>query len=101
MAVLLFYWAGEDVGELLTVPVYVSLTDLNLDLSWDVIAALSGFPIAHHTLRPIPVILGALIPLAVELHGIGAGDIVDHLLFHVAVRGLNIGALVIILRCHV
>merc|ERR1719233_2151567 len=37
MAVLLFDWEGEDVGELLAVPVHVSLADLNLDLSRDVI----------------------------------------------------------------
>merc|ERR1711921_55282 len=49
VAVLLLDWEGEDVGKLLAVPVHVSLAHLNLDLSGDVIAALSGFPIAHDT----------------------------------------------------
>merc|ERR1719320_1128656 len=101
MAVLLLHWEGEDIGKLLAVPVNVSLANLNLNLSWDVIAALSGFPIAHNTFGPIPIILSALIPLAVKLHGICTGDIVDHLLLHVAVGGLHVSALVIILGCHV
>merc|ERR1719289_5661 len=101
MTVLLLNWEGEDVGELLAVPMHISLADLNLNLSGDVIAALSGFPIAHDTLWSIPIVLGALVPLAVELHGVGTGDIVDHLLFHVAVGGLNVSALVVILGSHV
>merc|ERR1711982_223311 len=44
MAVLLLDWEGEDVGELLTIPVHVSLAHLHLDLSWDIVAILSGFP---------------------------------------------------------
>merc|ERR550519_1251034 len=78
VTVLLLNWEGKDVGELLAVPMHVSLADLNLDLSGDVIAALSGFPIAHDTLWSIPIVLGALVPLAVELHGVGTGNIVDH-----------------------
>merc|ERR1719320_1386075 len=101
VAVLLLNWEGEDVGKLLTVPVHVSLADLHLDLPGDVIAALGGFPIAHNALRSIPIVLGALVPLAVELHGISAGDIVDHLFLHIAVRGLHVGALVVILGGHV
>merc|ERR1719308_441415 len=38
MAVLLLNWEGEDVGELLTVPMHVSLAKLHLDLSWDIVA---------------------------------------------------------------
>merc|ERR1711875_13189 len=44
VAVLLLNREGEDVGELLAVPMHVSLTDLNLDLSWDVVTILSRFP---------------------------------------------------------
>ena len=103
MAVLFFHRKRKDIRELLAVPVNISLADLHLDLnanerihlkstfrlndylSWDVIAALSGFSIAHNTLGSIPIVLSALIPLTVELHGVGTGDIVYHLFFHVAV----------------
>merc|ERR1712201_18336 len=44
VAVLLLNWEGEDVRELLTVPVHVSLAYLHLDLPWDIVAILSGFP---------------------------------------------------------
>merc|ERR1711887_2195 len=101
VTVLLLNWEGENVGKLLAVPVYVSLADLYLDLSGDIIAALSGFPIAHNSLRSIPIVLSALVPLAVEFHGIGTGDIVDHLFFHVAILGLHVGALVVILGGHI
>merc|ERR1712013_416551 len=101
VAVLLLNWEGEDIGELLTVPVHVSLADLHLDLSGDVIAALGGFPIAHNAFRSIPIVLGALVPLAVELHGVCAGDIVNNLFLHIAVGGLHVGALVVILGGHV
>merc|ERR1719342_663717 len=57
VAVLLLNWEGEDVGKLLTVPVHVSLADLHLDLSGDVITALCGFPIADNSLRTIPIVL--------------------------------------------
>merc|ERR1712112_328943 len=77
MAVLLLNWEGEDVGEFLAIPVHVSLANLDLDLSWDVIAILSWFPAADHTLRSIPIVLGGLVPLAVELNGVGAGNVVD------------------------
>merc|ERR1719504_363430 len=97
VAVLLLHREGEDVGELLTISVNISLTHLHLDLSWDVVAVLLRCSCAHNLLLPIPIILGALLPLAVELHGVGAGHIVDHLLLHVAVRGLHVAALVIIL----
>ena len=32
VAVLLLHWEGEDIGKLLTVPVDISLANLNLDL---------------------------------------------------------------------
>merc|ERR1711942_633109 len=41
VAVLLLNWEGEDIGELLAVPVHVSLANLHLDLSWDVVTILS------------------------------------------------------------
>merc|ERR1712096_581215 len=42
VAILLFDWEGEDVGELLTVPVDIGLAHLNLDLSGNVVAILLG-----------------------------------------------------------
>ena len=51
----------------------------------------------HNLLLAIPIILGAHLPLAVELHSDGAGHVVDHLFLHVAVGGLHIAALVVIL----
>merc|ERR1719312_902740 len=68
MAVLLLHWEGEDIGELLAVPVYVGLTNLDLDLSWDVVTVLSWFPAANDTLGSIAIVLGGLVPLAVKLH---------------------------------
>merc|ERR1712168_322559 len=44
MAVLLLHGEGEDVGELLTIPVNISLTHLDLDLSRDVVTILFWFP---------------------------------------------------------
>merc|ERR1719312_527593 len=101
MAVLLLHWEGEDVGELLTIPVNISLAHLHLDLSWDIIAILSGFPGTDDTLGTVAVVFGALFPLAVELHGVGTGHIVDDLLLHVAIRGLNVGTLIIVFCRHV
>merc|ERR1719308_155978 len=101
MAILLLNWEGEDVGEFLAVPVHVGLANLDLDLSWDVITVLSRFPAADHTLGSIAIVLGGLVPLAVELNGVGAGNVVDHLFLHVAIRGLHVGTLVVILRSHV
>merc|ERR1719312_988811 len=101
VAVLLLNREGEDVGELLAVPVHVSLANLNLDLSWNVVTILSGFPATDHTLRSIAVVLGGLVPLAIELNGVGACNIVDNLLLHVAIGSLNVGALVVILGGHV
>merc|ERR1719312_2381754 len=101
VAVLLLHWEGEDIGELLAVPVYVGLANLDLDLSWDVVTVLSWFPAADHTLWPIPIVLGGLIPLAVELHGVSTGNIVDYLFLHVAIRGLHVSTLIVILGSHV
>merc|ERR1739838_237698 len=97
VAVLLLYWEGEDVGELLTIPVNISLTHFHLDLSWDVVTILLGFPFAIHPLRSIAVVLGTLHLAAGELHGISAGHVIDHLLLHVAVGCFYIGALVVVL----
>merc|ERR1719347_486604 len=44
MAVLLLDREGEDVGELLAISVNISLAHFHLDLSWDIVAILSGFP---------------------------------------------------------
>merc|ERR1712112_578966 len=88
VAILLLHGEGENVGELLAIPVDISLAYLNLDLSRDVITIMS-------------ILLGALVPLAVKHHGVGAGHIVDNLLFHVAVRSLKVGALVVVLGGHV
>merc|ERR1711875_155765 len=101
VAVLLLHWEWEDVGELLAVPMHVSLANLDLDLSWDVVTILSRFPAADHTLGSIAVVLGGLVPLAVKLHGVSAGNVVDYLLLHIAVRGLHVGALIVILSSHV
>merc|ERR1711875_67254 len=78
-----------------------SLANLDLDLSWDVVTVLSRFPAADHTLGSIAIVLGGLIPLAVELNGVGAGNVVDHLFLHIAIRSLHVGTLVVILRSHV
>merc|ERR1711970_116818 len=101
MTVLLFDWEGEDVRELLAVPVHVSLTNLHLNLSGDIVTTLCWLPVAHHSFRTIAIVLCALVPLAVELHGVGAGDVIDNLFLHVAVRSLQVSALVVILGGHV
>merc|ERR1711875_6553 len=80
---------------------HVSLANLDLDLSWDIVTILSRFPTADHTLGSIAIVLGGLVPLTVKLHGVGAGNVVDYLLLHVAIRGLHVGALIVILRSHV
>merc|ERR1719342_1807843 len=101
VAVLLLDWEGEDVRELLAVPVHVSLANFDLDLSWNVVTILSGLSAADHTLGSIAIVLGRLVPLAVEFHGIGAGNVVDNLFLHVAIRGLHVSALIVILSSHV
>merc|ERR1711942_40903 len=101
VAVLLLHWEGEDVGELLAVPVHVSLTNLNLDLSWDVVTTLGRFSAADHTLGSIAIVLGGLVPLTIELHGVGASNVIDDLFLHIAIRSLDIGALAVILCSHV
>merc|ERR1719312_1508848 len=101
MAVLFLHWEGEDVGKLLAVPVYISLANLDLDFSRDVVAILGWLPVAHNTFWPVSVVLGALVPLAVEFDRIGAGNIVNNLFLHVAVRSLHVGALVVVLGGHI
>merc|ERR1719312_1153210 len=44
MAVLFLYGEGEDIGELFTIPVNISLASFNLDLAGDVVTALRGLP---------------------------------------------------------
>merc|ERR1719347_1136615 len=53
VAVLLLHWEGEDVRELLTVSVHVSLANLNLNLSRNVVTILGRFPAADYTLGSI------------------------------------------------
>merc|ERR1719186_611201 len=101
MAVLLLYREGEDVGEFLAIPVDISLANLHLNLTGYVVTALCGLPCTYHSLRSITIVLGALVPLAVELHGFCAGHVVDNLLLHVTIGGLDIRALVIILGGHI
>merc|ERR1740137_357076 len=97
VTVLLLYWEGEDVGELLTIPVNISLAHFHLDLSWDVVTILLWFSFALDPLGSIAVILSTLHLVTGELHGVGAGHIIDHLLLHVAVWCFHISALVVIL----
>merc|ERR1712114_14624 len=101
VAILLPHGEWENVGELLAIPVDISLAHLHLDLSRDVITIMFILPVTDDTLGSIAIILGALVPLAVKHHGVGAGHIVDNLLFHVAVRSLKVGALVVVLGGHV
>merc|ERR1719233_2472846 len=101
MAVLFLHGEGEDIGELLAVPVNISLAHFHLDFSGNVVAIMLGSLLAHDTLGPIAIVLGALVPLAVELETIGASDVIDDLLLHVTIRSLKIRALVVILGGHV
>merc|ERR1719481_164442 len=101
MTILLFDREGEDVGELLAVPMHVSFAHLHLDLSWYVVAVLGWFSCADNTLWTIAVILGALVPLTIEFDRVGTCNIVDDLFFHEAVGCLDICTLVIILSSHV
>merc|ERR1719500_1519433 len=101
VAILFLHGEGEDIGELLAIPVDISLAHLDLDLSGDVVTILFWLPGADHTLGSISIILGALVPLAVKLNGGSAGHIVDDLFLHVAVRSFQVGALVVILGGHV
>merc|ERR1719234_2484425 len=101
MAVLLLYREGEDIREFLAIPVDISLANLDLDLAWDIVAALCRLPCTDDSLGSIAIVLGALIPLAVELNGVCASYVVDDLFLHVAVRGLDISTLVVILGSHV
>merc|ERR1719209_184802 len=101
MAVLLLDREGEDVGEFLAIPVEISLAYLDLDLTGNVVAALCRLPCTDNSLGSITIVLCALIPLAVELHGVSAGHVIDNLLLHVAVGCLHVRTLVVILGGHV
>merc|ERR1712098_231243 len=68
VTILFFYREWEDIGELLTVPVDVSLANLNLDLSWNVITVLGRLPCAYNSLRTVTIILGAFVTLTVEFY---------------------------------
>merc|ERR1719481_2532721 len=101
MAVLLFDREGEDVGELLAVPVHVSFAHFHLNLSWDVVAVLGRFSRADNALRTIAIILRALVPLTIKFDRIRTSYVVDYLFFHEAVGCLDICTLVIVLGSHV
>merc|ERR1712168_1076803 len=85
MAILFLHRERENVGELLAISVHISLAHLDLDLSRDIVTILFRLPGADYTLGPIAIVLGALVPLAVEFHGVGAGHIVNNLFLHVAI----------------
>merc|ERR1739838_131212 len=97
VAVLLLYWEGEDVGELFAISVDIGLAHLDLDLSRNVEAILLRGPRTHNLLLSISVVLSRLLPLAVKLDSIGAGDVVDRFFLHVAIGRLHVAALVVIL----
>merc|ERR1719167_26139 len=98
MTVLFFHRKWEDIREFLTIPMHVGLTYFHLNLSRDVIAILLGFPCADNLLLSIPIRLRGLLAPTVELDSVGAGDIIYDLLLHVAIRRLDITALIVILR---
>merc|ERR1719167_1925906 len=97
VTVLFLHREWEDIGELLTIPMHVGLTYFHLNLSRDVVAILLRFPCADNLLLSIPIRLRGLLAPTVELDSVSAGDIIYDLLLHVAIRRLNITALIIIL----
>merc|ERR1719167_532193 len=97
MTVLFFHREWEDIGELLTIPMHIGLTYFHLNLSRDVIAIFFGFPCADNLLLSVSIRLRSLLAPTVELDSVGAGDIIYDLLLHVAIRRLDITALIIIL----
>merc|ERR1719334_1725965 len=101
VTILLLHGEGKNVREFLAVPVNIGFAHFDLDLARNVVAILSWLPFTDNSLWPIPIVFGRLVPLAVEFYGVGACDIVDDFLLHVAIGCLDIGALVIILCSHV
>merc|ERR1712202_10805 len=97
VAVLFLDREGEDVGELFAVSVDIGLAYLNLDLSRNVIAILLWGSRTNNLLLSVSVVLCRLLPLAVKLNCIGAGDIVYGFFLHIAIGSLHIAALVVIL----
>lgn len=77
--------------------VFFTFVSNKAHLSWDVVAILLGFSGALNLLLSISVVLSGLDPSAVKLDSVGAGDIIDGLLLHIAVGCLNIDTLVVIL----
>merc|ERR1719300_1681480 len=77
---------------------HIGLTYFHLNLSRDVVAILLRFPCADNLLLSISIRLRGLLAPTVELHSVSAGDIVYDLLLHVAIRRLDITALIVILR---
>merc|ERR1719167_1850904 len=98
MTVLFFHRKWEDIREFLTIPMHIGLTYFDLNLSRDVIAILLGFPCADNLLLSVSIRLRGLLAPTVELDSVGAGDIIYDLLLHVAIRRLDITALIVILR---
>merc|ERR1719167_1072917 len=97
VTVLFFHREWEDIGELLTIPMHIGLAYFHLNLSRDVVAILLRFPCADNLIPSIPIRLRGLLAPTVELDSVSAGDIIYDLLLHVAIRRLDITALIIIL----
>merc|ERR1719334_1339401 len=101
VTILLFHGEGKDVREFLAVSVNIGFAHFNLNLARNVVAVLSWLPITDHSLWPIPIVFGILVPLAIKFYGVGTCNVIDNFLLHKAIERLNIGALVIILGRHV
>merc|ERR1719425_124106 len=67
VTVLFLYWEGEDIGEFLAISVDISLANLDLYLTGNVVAARCRLPCTDNSLRSITIVLSTLVPLAVEL----------------------------------
>ena len=90
MAVLLLDWESENIGELIVVPVHVSLAHLLLDLSRGVVTGLDWLPVIHHTLFALHIIV-----LVVDLSGLlfAVLDVAVFLSFLGTILHLNLASL--------
>merc|ERR1719334_114681 len=96
VTVLFFDWERVGIGELLTIPINVCLTNFDLDLSWDVITVLFRSSRASDIRSTVTIIFSRFNSLTVKFDSIRASNIIDHFLLHVAIRCLHINALVVI-----
>merc|ERR1719481_2497333 len=85
VTILLFHGEGKDVREFLAVSVNIGFAHFDLNLTRYVVAVLSWLPITDHSLWPIPIVFGGLVPLAIKFYGVRACDIVDNFLLHIAI----------------